>query len=204
MWPFKQTIKACLGMHWDMHSFPMLYLSLPGYYCKAIDIWNASNPNKPLIECSRDTLTIQPYDDKSVSGPTLDQVTNHLIHHGIPLQWIDHTYTFGLHYLNHQSYLWAGPFQDLYCQMDCKYKQCLESMGIPEAIPQWDGWWCPSYDDITRIQYLLSRKDNVAGKSCFLDFKWLPAGAPAIFQELTGHMLRTHAAPTTSGTPPQL
>ena len=117
-------------------------VALPGYYHEAIDIWNASNPNKPFIECSGDTLTIQPYNNKSVSGPTLDKITNHLIYHGIPPQWIDHMYMFSLHYLNHQSYLWAGPFQDLYCQIDHECEQHLESMGIPEAIPQWDSWWC--------------------------------------------------------------
>ena len=36
-------------------------VALPGYYCEAIEVWNASNPNNPFVECSGDTFTIQPY-----------------------------------------------------------------------------------------------------------------------------------------------
>jgi hypothetical protein len=108
---------------------------------------------------------------------------------GYPHNWIDHAYMFGLHYLNHQSYLWVGPFQDLYYQADHDCLLCLESVGIPTAIPQWDGWCSPTYNDITCIQSLMSCDNDRTGKSCFIDFEWLPTGAPAIFQELTGQVL---------------
>ena len=80
-------------------------VALPDYYCEAIDVWNISNPNMPFTESSGDTLTLHPYDNKLASEATLDTVAHHLIHHGIPPQWIDHMYTFGLHHLNHQSHL---------------------------------------------------------------------------------------------------
>ncbi|KAF8239235.1 hypothetical protein L208DRAFT_1238794, partial [Tricholoma matsutake] len=111
-----------------------------------------------------------------------------LIHHGVPTQWIDHMHTFGLHHLNHQSHLRAGLFQDLYCKTDRKCLRRLDTLGEPVAIPQWDGWWCPTYHDITRIQYLIGREDNGMGKSCFLDFEWLLASALAMPRELTGKM----------------
>ncbi|KAF8222561.1 hypothetical protein L208DRAFT_1322059, partial [Tricholoma matsutake] len=197
---FGYSLGCALGPHsvssWS--NFMRLYgcmVSLPGYYCEVIGIWNVSHPNAPFVECSGDTLTIQPYNEKLVPGLTTDKVAHHLIHHGIPPQWINHAYTFGLHYLNHQSYLWASPFHDLYYQMDCKCLQHLESVGVPVAILQWNSWWSPTYDDITHIQYLMSREDNGTGRLCFLDCEWLLAGAPAIFQELTGQTLW---APTTS------
>ena len=140
-------------------------VALPGYYHEAIDTWNLSNPNTPFVECSGDSLTIHPYDDKLVPDITMDMVTQHLICHGIPPQWIDHVYTFGLHHLNHHSHLWAGPFHKLYCNTNCKQLQRLDIGGEPVAIPQWDSWWCPTYHDITRIQYLMSHEDDGMGKS---------------------------------------
>jgi hypothetical protein len=68
-------------------------VALPGYYHKAIDLWNSSNPNTVFIECPGDTLTIQPYNNKLALEATLDTITQHLIRHGVPPQWIDHTYT---------------------------------------------------------------------------------------------------------------
>ena len=80
--------------------------------------WNVSNHNMLFIKSSGDTLTIYPYDSKLASVATLDTVAHHLIRHGIPPQWINHAYMFGLHHLNHQSHLRVGLFQDLYCKTD--------------------------------------------------------------------------------------
>lgn len=96
---------------------------LPSYYHKAINIWNISNPTIPFVENSGDNLTIHPYDNKLAPEAILDTVTQHLICHGIPLQWIDHAYMFSLYHLNHQSHLQARLFQDLYCKMDCEWLQ---------------------------------------------------------------------------------
>ena len=40
----------------------------------------------------------------------------------------------------------------------------------------------------------MAKKDKGTGKLCFLDFEWLPAGVPAIFQDLTGTALRASSA----------
>jgi hypothetical protein len=109
-------------------------VALPGYHHEVINIWDVSNPNTPFVECSGDTLTVKPYNEKLVPGLNLEKVKHHLIQHGIPPQWINHTYMFSLHYLNHQSYLQVGPFQDLYYQTDHACLLCLESVGIPMAI----------------------------------------------------------------------
>ena len=54
-------------------------VALPGYYCKAIEAWNPSNPNNPFVECSDDTLTIQPYEDKKIPMLDMDGMVSHLI-----------------------------------------------------------------------------------------------------------------------------
>ena len=89
-------------------------VALPGYYHESIDIWNVSNPNAPFVECSGDTLTIRPFNKNDLPSLTQDKLVNHLIAHGIPPSWVDHAYMFGLHHLNHQSHLQAGPFHELY------------------------------------------------------------------------------------------
>ena len=69
------------------------------------------------------------------------------------------------------------------------------------ALPQWDSWWCPTYHNITRIQYLMGCDDDGMGRSCFLDFEWLLIGAPATFHELTGKTLwSSTATPNTNST----
>ncbi|KAF8220040.1 hypothetical protein L208DRAFT_1336052, partial [Tricholoma matsutake] len=84
---FGYSLGCALGPHMVIarSDFMQVYgcvVALPGFYCEAIDIWNASNPNTPFIECSSDTLTIHPYDDKLAPEATLDTVTQHLICHG--------------------------------------------------------------------------------------------------------------------------
>jgi hypothetical protein len=87
--------------------------ALPGVYCEANDVWNVSHPDQPFTELSGDTLTVNLYNEKKITSIMMDTMANHLIAHGIPPQWIDHAYTFGLHFLNHQLYLQAGPIQRL-------------------------------------------------------------------------------------------
>ncbi|KAF8224438.1 hypothetical protein L208DRAFT_1311536, partial [Tricholoma matsutake] len=156
-------------------------VALPSYCHDAIDTWNVSYPNKPFVKCLGDALTIWPFNDKMVPDLTPDGLIDHLISHGIPSSWIDHAYTYDLHHLNHHSHLQPGPFQELYCCTDCECLKWLDCLRTPSAIPQWDDWWSPSYHDITQIQHLLHLDDEGHGKLCFQDFKWLPAGTPAIF-----------------------
>jgi hypothetical protein len=172
-------------------------VALPGYYREAIDIWNLSYPNKPFVELTGHSLTVRPFDSGEVSGLTRDKIVDHLIAHGIPPSWIDHAYTFGLHHLNHYSHLKPGPFHEMYCKTNCERLERIDRLGTPPAIPDWDGWWCPTYNDITRIQLLMSIDAEEHRRPGFQDFEWLPAGASAIFRDLTGPSLRENISQST-------
>jgi hypothetical protein len=135
-------------------------VALLGYYREAINIWNVMHPNRPFAEHSGDILTIQPFNGKEVSGLTQSSLIDHVIVRGIPCSWIDHTYTFGLHHLNHQSHIQIGPFHDLCYHTDRECIERLDHFGTPAAIPQWDGWWSPDYHVITRIQSLMNLEED--------------------------------------------
>jgi hypothetical protein len=128
---------------------------LPGFYHEAIDIWNLSYPDRPFMELTGTALTVHPYDDNKMANLTRDGLVDHLITHGIPPLWIDHAYTFGLHYLNHYSHTKIGPFHELYRKTDQERLERLDQLGVPPALPEWDGWWCPTYDNITRLQLVM-------------------------------------------------
>lgn len=149
----------------------------------------------PFIETQGDTLTICPYDDNKASNLSHDELIDHLITHGIPPSWIDHAYIFGLHYLNHQSHIKIGPFHELHYSTNLEHLDQLDQYGMPPVLSCWDGWWCPTYGDITCIQTLTHLEEDDHSKYCFQDFKWLQAGAPAIFQDLMGPTLKQGLLP---------
>ncbi|KAG6871164.1 hypothetical protein C0995_007626 [Termitomyces sp. Mi166 len=64
----------------------------------------------------------------------------------IPLDWVDHAYTYGVVYLEQQFY---NPTMslDIFHEIDDKHHQCLLRYGTLPTIPQWDGWREISKDD---------------------------------------------------------
>ncbi|KAG6896359.1 hypothetical protein C0995_011509 [Termitomyces sp. Mi166 len=62
-----------------------------------------------------------------------------LLHNQIPLDWVDHAYTYGMVYLEQQFH---NPMMsmDIFCKIDDERIQRLSHYGTPPAIPQWDGW----------------------------------------------------------------
>ncbi|KAG6859079.1 hypothetical protein C0995_011668, partial [Termitomyces sp. Mi166 len=62
-----------------------------------------------------------------------------LLHNRIPLDWVDHAYTYGVVYLEQQFH---NPTMslDIFCEIDDERHQRLLCYGTPPTIPQWDGW----------------------------------------------------------------
>jgi hypothetical protein len=68
----------------------------------------------------------------------LQMVIDFFIGNRIPPKWVDHGYTFGLSFINHQ--LSISQFVEFYTQVDNERRARLDAYGVPPAIPGWDGW----------------------------------------------------------------
>ncbi|KAG6882224.1 hypothetical protein C0995_015383 [Termitomyces sp. Mi166 len=77
--------------------------------------------------------------DKMAQNFSDDDALCILLHNWIPLDWMDHAYTYGVVYLEQQFH---NPMMslDIFCEIDDERHQRLLRYGTPPAIPQWDGW----------------------------------------------------------------
>ncbi|KAG6883589.1 hypothetical protein C0995_012016 [Termitomyces sp. Mi166 len=68
-----------------------------------------------------------------------DNALHVLLHNQIPLDWVDHAYTYGVVYLEQQFH---SPMMsmDIFRKIDDKHLQHLLHYSTPPAIPQWDEW----------------------------------------------------------------
>ncbi|KAG6901376.1 hypothetical protein C0995_012794 [Termitomyces sp. Mi166 len=75
-----------------------------------------------------------------------------LLHNQILLDWVDHTYTYGMVYLEQQFH---NPTMslDIFHKIDDKRHQHLLHYGTPPTIPQWDGWRKISKDNHYRLLF---------------------------------------------------
>ncbi|KAG6896167.1 hypothetical protein C0995_011728 [Termitomyces sp. Mi166 len=75
-----------------------------------------------------------------------------LLHNRIPLDWVDHAYTYGVVYLEQQFH---NPTMslDIFHEIDNECHQRLLCYGTPLTIPQWDGWREISEDNHYRLLF---------------------------------------------------
>ena len=84
----------------------------------------------------------------------LRDIINILLNNWIPSSWVDHSYLFGLAYLN-AHYAGNGPHQASYDEIDNEWLACLHIYGTPPPIVEWDGWRTPSEGDIAQLHTLV-------------------------------------------------
>ncbi|KAG6882246.1 hypothetical protein C0995_015313, partial [Termitomyces sp. Mi166 len=86
-----------------------------------------------------------------------DNALRILLHNQIPLDWVDHAYTYGVVYLEQQFH---NPTMslDIFHEIDDECHQRLLCYGTPPAIPQWDGWREISEDDHYRLLFKRNKK----------------------------------------------
>ncbi|KAG6858220.1 hypothetical protein C0995_001684, partial [Termitomyces sp. Mi166 len=91
-----------------------------------------------------------------------DNALHVLLHNQIPLDWVDHAYTYGVVYLEQQFH---NPTMslDIFHKIDDERHQRLLCYGTPPAIPQWDGWREISEDD--HYCLLFKRNEHVLSES---------------------------------------
>ncbi|KAG6881253.1 hypothetical protein C0995_002489 [Termitomyces sp. Mi166 len=129
-------------------------MAWPRMYHEAVALYNAVFLERPLVAQYGSHLNIlQVHVPNDQARNFLDNNTLRvLLHNRIPLDWVDHAYTYGMVYLKQQ-------FHNLTMSMDI-FKdvdnECIEHMsryGTPPAIPQWDGWREMTEDNHYRLMF---------------------------------------------------
>ncbi|KAG6881917.1 hypothetical protein C0995_016668 [Termitomyces sp. Mi166 len=123
-------------------------MAWPGMYCEAVALYNAAFLEQLLVAQYGSHLNIlQVYvpDDQAHNFSDNDTLCV-LLHNRIPLDWVDHAYTYGVVYLEQQFH---NPMMsmDIFKDVDNKRIEHLSHYGTPPAIPQWDGWREMTEDD---------------------------------------------------------
>ncbi|KAF9440902.1 hypothetical protein P691DRAFT_685997, partial [Macrolepiota fuliginosa MF-IS2] len=102
---------------------------------------------------------------------------------GIPIEWIDHVYHFGIWWLNH-TYKGDQMHQSLYNDLDDCWLHYLAMNGEPPVILEWDSWHEPTNEDLAHFYYFdnkQSQQDTTPHQS---HHSWLCMGVSPSFHLL--------------------
>ncbi|KAG6858098.1 hypothetical protein C0995_002646, partial [Termitomyces sp. Mi166 len=123
-------------------------------YQEAVASYNAAFLDQPMVAQYRSHLNIIQVHvpDEMARNFSDNNALRVLLHNQIPLDWVDHAYTYGVVYLEQQFH---NPMMslDIFRKIDDKRHQRLLRYGTPPAIPQWDGWREISEDDHYRLLF---------------------------------------------------
>ncbi|KAG6881577.1 hypothetical protein C0995_001450 [Termitomyces sp. Mi166 len=129
-------------------------MARPGMYWEVVASYNAAFLDQPMVAQYRSHLNlIQVYmPDKMAQNFSDNNTLRVLLHNWIPLDWVDHAYTYGMVYLEQQFH---NPTMslDIFHEIDDERHQRLLRYGTPPTIPQWDGWREISEDDHYRLLF---------------------------------------------------
>jgi len=131
-------------------------LALPGRYRQAIEEHNRTHPTRPFEAQIGPTFILHRLriEANHAANLGLQDVVDVLIDNCIPPEWVDHSYPFGLAYLEaHHS---GNPLhQAMLDETDNEQLAQLQRYGIPPAITAWDGWRHPSERDIACLHLIM-------------------------------------------------
>jgi hypothetical protein len=96
---------------------------------------------------------------ENVANMTTDDVATVMRDNCIPVEWVDHSYAYGLRYLS-EHLTGEGRYNGLLEDVDDERIPRIGVRGRPPTIPEWDGWWVPSSEDLTRIQLLMAHEET--------------------------------------------
>jgi hypothetical protein len=131
-------------------------------------------------------LTRMDMDDRGAHDMIMDDVSATLLVNSIPISWIDHSYTFGLHYLNHHLDGSPGSLTQ-FEEVDDSCLIQLAVWGIPLAIPEWDGWRIPNDEDLHQLRAIMAQEEE-KDHYCLDDSPdWLLAEKDPHFDQLCTH-----------------
>ncbi|KAG6883522.1 hypothetical protein C0992_008550, partial [Termitomyces sp. T32_za158] len=117
-----------------------LVMARLGLYCEAIDAFNKvyKEPFAPQYGPQL-TITQVHVPDNKVQNFSDDDAIHVLLYNHIPVEWVDHAYTYGVVYLE-QQFHHSMMSLDIFREVDNERLKRLRLYGTPAAIPQWDRW----------------------------------------------------------------
>ncbi|KAG6883798.1 hypothetical protein C0992_007739 [Termitomyces sp. T32_za158] len=136
-----------------------LIIAQPGLYREAITDYNAANPLTPFSPMSWTDIQLHtPHFDATVAVNITDaDIIRTMLANSIPVEWVDHAYTFGVVYLE-THFFEVNALIDQYQEIDDERHQRLDQYSKPPAIPQWDGWRVQTKSDMICLHALLARE----------------------------------------------
>ncbi|KAG6809826.1 hypothetical protein H0H92_014594 [Tricholoma furcatifolium] len=152
-----QALAPSNGQNHFIRQFAMTVAS-PRLYREAIRDYNdrfPSEPFKPLPVALGATIRLRKLKASltQVKNLSRDDVLWLLLLNQIPLDWVDHAYTYGVVYMDYH-YSASDTMRDLYIKVDREHRYRLDYYGEPQSIPGWDGWFDPSALDRERFRVL--------------------------------------------------
>ncbi|KAG6858705.1 hypothetical protein C0995_014636 [Termitomyces sp. Mi166 len=102
-------------------------MAQPGMYQEAVVSYNAAFPDQPMVAQYGSHLNIMQVHvpDEIAQNFSDDNALRILLHNRIPLDWVDHAYTYGMVYLEQQFHS-PTMSMDIFCEIDDKRIQHLE------------------------------------------------------------------------------
>ncbi|KAG6867186.1 hypothetical protein C0993_005945 [Termitomyces sp. T159_Od127] len=137
-----------------------LVMALPGLYREVAFNKVYETPFKGQHGAQVSIFQVHVPDDQ-VWNFSNDDMLCILLYNHIPIEWVDHTYTYGMVYLE-QQFHHPTMSLNIFWEVDNERLECLEVYGTPMAIPQWDGWREMSEEDYYCLLFKHA-KESTAG-----------------------------------------
>ncbi|KAG6879176.1 hypothetical protein C0992_004641 [Termitomyces sp. T32_za158] len=130
-----------------------LIMACPGLYREAIDVFNKVY-NELFAAQHGPQLTINQVHipDNKVQNFSDDDAICILLYNHIPVEWVDHAYTYRVVYLE-QQFHHPTMLLDIFWKVDNEHLERLRLYGTPVAIPQWDRWHKLTEKDHYRLMF---------------------------------------------------
>ena len=162
-------------------------LALPHWYRDAIAEHNLRHPTNVFVPQQGPTFTLSRLQmhPSQVPNMNLHTIIDLFLRNRIPPEWVDHGYTFGLNFINHQYS--TSQLVIFYDELDNERLERLRVYGVPPAIPAWDGWRCPTDEDMRRIHQLVAYRavQEAPDYDHRTERGWSRVGDDGIYQYLT-------------------
>ena len=183
------------AMHAFRRQFAML-VSLPRRYREAIVDHDRANPQTPFTPQGGPTFTISRARIEPSNAPntSIQDVIHALLDNRIPPEWVDHSYAFGIIFMN-AHYNGAPIHRELFDFIDNERIARIQRYGIPAAITAWGGWRNPGGDEVEVVHAHMhqddarpptrGRRDDPEPRRGFTAPNWLLIGQDGMVEYLT-------------------